>query len=74
MSKARVKLCPKCSGIKKKKLVEAGIPKDEIATGCIRACLKKHPELAGMAYVKVNSKLIAADSKKKLAKKAAAQL
>lgn len=74
MSKARVKLCPKCSGIKKKKLVEAGIPKDEIATGCIEACLKKHPELAGMAYVKVNSKLIAADSKKKLAKKAAAQL
>lgn len=73
MSKARVKLCPKCSGIKKK-LVEAGIPKDEIATGCIGACLKKHPELAGMAYVKVNSKLIAADSKKKLAKKAAAQL
>lgn len=74
MSKARVKLCPKCSGIKKKKLVEAGIPKDEIANGCIGACLKKHPELAGMAYVKVNSKLIAADSKKKLAKKAAAQL
>lgn len=74
MSKARVKLCPKCSGIKKKKLVEAGIPKDEIAAGCIGACLKKHPELAGMAYVKVNSKLIAADSKKKLAKKAAAQL
>lgn len=74
MSKARVKLCPKCSGIKKKKLVEAGIPKDEIVTGCIGACLKKHPELAGMAYVKVNGKLIATDSKKKLAKKAAAQL
>lgn len=74
MSKARVKLCPKCSGIKKKKLVEAGIPKDEIATGCIGACLKKHPELAGMAYVKVNGKLIATDSKKKLAKKATAQL
>lgn len=74
MSKAHVKLCPKCSGIKKKELVEAVLPKDEIATGCIGTCLKKHPELAGMAYVKVNGKLIAADSKKKLAKKVAARL
>lgn len=71
MSKATVKICPKCSGVKKKKLVEAGVPEDEISTGCIGDCLKKHPELDGKAYAKIGGKLVVCDSGKKLAKKAA---
>lgn len=71
MSKATVRICPKCSGVKKKTLVEAGVPKDEISTGCIGDCLKKHPELEGRAFAKVDGKLVVCDSGKKLAKKAA---
>lgn len=74
MSKARIKLCPKCSGIKPGKLIEAGIAKDDISRGCFGQCRKKHPELEGRAYVRLDGKLISAGSKKKLVKKVAAAL
>ena len=74
MSKAKIKICPKCSGVKKKKLVEAGVPEGDISTGCIGDCIKKHPELEGKAFAKIDGKLVVCDSGKKLAKKAAKAL
>ena len=78
MGKATVKYCPKCSGIKKKHvryaLEQSGAGKGCIATGCIGDCLNKHPELKGMAFAKIEGKLVACDSPKKLAKKMAAAL
>ncbi|MBE6469331.1 MAG: hypothetical protein E7001_05115 [Coriobacteriaceae bacterium] len=74
MSKARIKLCPKCSGIKPGKLVDAGVPKDEIARGCFGCCRKKRPELEDRVYVRVEGRLVSAGSKKKLAKKVVAAL
>ena len=71
MSKAKIKVCPKCAGLKKKDLKEAGLSKDEVSCGCIGACVKKHPELEGKAFAKVDGKLVVCDSKKKLLKKLA---
>ncbi|WP_085830701.1 hypothetical protein [Collinsella vaginalis] len=74
MGKAHVKICPKCSGIKAKALVEAGVAKSEIATGCNGGCLKKHPELRDRVAARVDGKLVSAKSEKKLAKKVAEAL
>lgn len=74
MSKSKVKYCPKCSGIKKKQLKEAGVDMGAVSTGCIGDCIKKHPELEGKAYAKVAGKLVVCDSGKKLAKKLAKAL
>lgn len=74
MSKAKVKYCPKCSGIKKKQIKEAGLNKDAVSTGCIGDCIKKHPELEGKAFAKIDGKLVVCDSGKKLVKKMAQAL
>lgn len=73
MGKARIKFCPKCSGIKKKDL-KGKVDKDAVSTGCIGDCVKKHPELAGTAFAKIDGKLVVCESKKKLVKKMAKAL
>lgn len=68
MSKTAIKICPKCSGIKAKHLKEV-LAKDDYSCGCFGKCLKKTPELEGKAYARINGKLVACDSRKKLIKK-----
>ena len=68
MSKTAIKICPKCSGIKGKHLKEV-LAKDDYSCGCFGKCLKKNPELEGKAYARINGKLVACDSRKKLIKK-----
>lgn len=68
MSKTAIKICPKCSGIKGKHLKEV-LTKDDYSCGCFGKCLKKNPELEGKAYARINGKLVACDSRKKLIKK-----
>lgn len=68
MSKTAIKICPKCSGIKGKHLKEV-MSKDVYSCGCFGKCLKKNPELEGKAYARINGRLVACDSRKKLIKK-----
>lgn len=73
MGKANIKYCSKCSGIKKKDL-KGKVDKGAVATGCIGACLKRHPELEGKSFAKIDGELVVCDSKKKLVKKMVASL
>ena len=68
MGKTAVKFCKKCSGIKPKDL-KGAIDRELWSEGCFGACRKKHPELEDAVYARVNGKILAAPSKKKLVKK-----
>lgn len=68
MGKTAIKICPKCSGIKGKDL-KRELPKGSYGKGCIGRCVKKHPELEGKAFAKIDGKLVVCESKKKLLKK-----
>lgn len=70
---ATIKYCPKCSGIKKKDL-KGKVDTGAVATGCIGACLKKHPELTGTAFARIEGELVVCESAKKLVKKMAKAL
>lgn len=72
-AKCGVKVCPKCSGVKKKHL-KAGLAKGDYARGCFGACRKKHPEFEGKVYARIDGELVACDSSKKLVKKMAAAI
>lgn len=61
----QVRICKKCSGIAPKDL-KGVVDKKHRKTGCFGVCAKKHPELKGRVYVKVDGELMARDSKKKL--------
>ncbi|HIS40127.1 MAG TPA: hypothetical protein IAC12_04700 [Candidatus Aphodovivens avistercoris] len=70
---AKVRVCKKCSGVSPKDF-KGTVDKSHIRSGCFGACAKKHPELKGKAYAKVDGKLVVRDSKKKLVKAVAAAL
>lgn len=74
MAKTRIKICPKCSGIKKGRLKEAGIGKGDFSCGCIGVCHMKGSEVKGRVSARIDGKLVLADSKKKLLKKMLAAL
>lgn len=69
MSKAGIKICPKCSGVKKRKLKDAGISKGDFSCGCIGVCHMKDAGKKGEACARIDGKLVFADSKGKLIKK-----
>lgn len=68
MGKAPIKFCKKCSGIKAKDL-KGTIDRELWSEGCFGACRKRHPELKDAVYARVEGKVVAAPSKKKLVRK-----
>lgn len=62
-SSITVKICKKCTGLTPEMIQEFS-PSAKVKEGCIKKCIKKHPELKGRAYGIVDGSFAAFDKKK----------